>query len=102
MLFANITYLILLLFLFIRLKQRRYTLFNVFVFLLPFQSWYYNIGLTLYAYQFAILFMIIKAIIVDKNKLLNLFRFKNKYSKVFLLYVILSTFIISNFLLKVI
>lgn len=100
MLYANIIYAILLLFLFIRLRQRRYTLFNVFVFLLPFQSWFYNVGLTLYAFQFAILLMIMKAVFVDRNKVLNVFRFKNKYIVAFLIYAILSTVIISNFYIE--
>jgi len=79
----------------ILLIAKKFDLLQAYIFLLPFHSWYYNLGLNLATSQIIILVMIAKQVFLIPKKN-NYFLFLgNNFVSLFLLYSILITMIIS-------
>lgn len=91
MLYTNITYFILAVFLIYKFFKKDFNLFSILIFVIPFHTWKYNIGLNLTVYQIVIFIMIIAAIYKSKN----LFYFGNKYIIFFLFYAMINSSLLS-------
>ena len=100
MFYSNIVYILIIVFLFYKLIKQDMNLFGIYVFTLPFQSWYYDIGLTLYAFQFIILLMIFKVFLPLKNSSQNLLYFGSYFILLYLLYIVVDSIVMSNFIIE--
>lgn len=99
MFYSNLIYLLVILFLLYKiLLKKDYDLLSALVFVLPFHSWYYNIGLNLTMYQIIMLLIIVvifmKTIIGKNMKFIG-----NTYINIFILYITSITMFISVFIL---
>lgn len=100
MFYSNLTYALISVYLLYKLSKKDFNLFHAFIFLLPFHSWMYNIGLNLTIYQIVTIAMMSMTIILSNYRKQNIFYIGNKYIKAFLLFAILDTIFISVFLIE--
>lgn len=100
MFYSNLAYLLISLFLVYMLTRKKYNLFHILVFLAPFQSWFFNVGLNLSAFQIvtaiAIVWISLNILVGKKGKSLAI---HNKFVIIFLVYAITNTLFISTFII---
>lgn len=97
MLYSNIAYVLITIFLIYKLLKNDFNLFHVLVFVLPFNSWYYELGLQLTIFQIVTLFMVLTTVLSLGDKKNNLTYFGNRYISIFLLFAVFNTLIMSAF-----
>lgn len=91
--YSQAIYLVLSCILLFKIIRRDYDLLHTAIFVLPFHSWFYNLGLNLTVYQILTLLMLFQAAIRRRN----LLYVGNKNIVLFFLYAVLNTVIISVF-----
>ena len=97
MFYSNLVYAFIALFLLYKLFKKDFNLFHVLIFVLPFHSWMYNIGLNLTVFQIVTILLIMTTLIASIYKKKNILHFKNPYILFFLIFAIVDTIMISIF-----
>ena len=101
MFYSNLVYGPLIVYFAYMLITKKYNLLHVLVFVLPFLSWFYNIGLNLTMFQIIILIIItVNIISTSLGKPKNLFHIQNNYVNVFIFYSIIVTLYMSNYIIE--
>lgn len=100
MFYSNIMYLAIAIYLFYKLLKKEFNLFHVLIFVLPFHSWMYNVGLNLNIYQIVTLIMAFMIFIQTIYRKKNLLNFGNKLIVLFMLYAIVDTMVMSIFFIN--
>lgn len=101
MFYSHLVYGFITLFLLYMIIRKKYNMFQVLIFVLPFLSWFYNIGLNLSIFQIVILLIIAMNLIstvLGNDK--NIIHTKNSLVNIFLLYSIFITLFMSAFIIK--
>jgi hypothetical protein len=99
MLYTNLTYLLLGIFLIYKLTRKKFDLFQVLIFIMPFHSWYYNVGLNLTIYQIMIFVIWISLVISLTNEKIKAFNITNIPTAVFILFAIVNSSLMSIFVI---
>lgn len=95
---TNLVYILITITIFLLLVRKKIDLFQTYIFLLPFHSWFINIGLNISAYQVITLLIIMKTVILPDKQNKNVLYFGNIIIPIFLFYSVLDTTIMAGLL----
>lgn len=100
MVLSNIIYFLIVVILFYYVFKSTIDLFHVLIFVMPFQSWRYDVGLSITAFQIVLVLLIAINSLNNNYKRKNIFNFYNPFLVLYLFYVAILTIIISVFFIS--
>lgn len=99
MFYSNLVYGLVILFLSYKLVSSNLNIFQVLIFLIPFHSWIFNVGLNLTISQIATILMLAKAAIFARKNKKNLLYVGNGFIVIFFLFAMMDTLFVTFFMI---